>query len=159
MEKLLLPKYVFADITVFMRVEDGTYLNISDFSVYGEDNEKLRLNSDSQYVVMLCSFFYVCIAKKEGQKPYVCDITLGELLELAGINDEVFPKRFKGIYEGENDDLLAMLCARKIMDYRWGKIVRGDGNTYGFYRQGYHKVNGKNRKRSFLVLKKAFYKA
>lgn len=158
-EKLLLPKYVFTDITVFMQTESGIYLNLSDFIVHGKENEKIHLNSNSQYVIMLCSFFYICIAQKEGVQPYICDITFDELLELAGIHDKSFLKRFKGSYGDTNEDLLAILCAKKIMDYRWGKVIKSDGNAYCFYRQGYHRVNGKNRRHNSLVFKKTFYKA
>lgn len=159
MEKLLLSRYVFTDITVFMRTSDGTYLNLTDFIVSGKENERLRLNSDSRYVIMLCSFFYVCVARKEGAKPYVCDITFDELLELAGIHDKSLLTRFNNSHGDLNEDLLAILCAKKIVDYQYGKVVRGSGNTYGFYRQGYYKESGKYRRSMFLVFEKPFYEA
>lgn len=153
MEKLLLPRYVFTDITVYMRTGDGEYLNLTDFSLYEKENERVLLNSASRYVIMFCSFFY--LAHKNGIKPYVCDISLNELLELSGIHDKAFLKRFD-----TNEECLAVFCAKKIMDYRCGKVVRDDGDTYSFYRQGYCIENGKHKKmRNVLIFKKKFYAA
>lgn len=153
MDKLLLPRYVFADITVYMKVGKGEYLNLTDFAISEKENERVFLNSDSRYAIMFCSFFY--LAHKNDTKPYICDISLNELLELSGIHDKTFLRRFD-----TNEECLAVLCAKKIMDYRYGKAVRGSGNIYRFYRRGYYSENGKYKKRSkVLIFEKRFYEA
>lgn len=154
----MLPKYTFADITVFMKTENGEYLNITDYRILEEDNEKMHFNSNSRFVIMFCSFFYNSY-KTQGQKPYICDITLKELENLAGIHDKSFLKRLNTSVDNDNEDLIAVLCARRILDYRYGKAVRADGNIYAFYRQCSYKVNGKNRKKKSLVFEKQFYEA
>lgn len=157
-DKLMLPKYTFADITVFMKTGEGNeYLNITDYSVL-EENERLCFNSDSPYVIMFCSYFYNSY-KKDGQKPYICDISFEELLDLAGIHDKGFLKRFDGASEGANEELLAILCARRILDYRYGRAVKGNKGTYSFFRQTSYKVDGKSRRHLSLVVEKQFYKA
>lgn len=149
--KKLLSKYNFVDISIYMRVQTGEYVNITDYIV-SDDNEHISLKSDAKFVLTFCSFIK--------QERYACSITLTELLKLAGIHDTAFLRRFKdSLKDGDNDELLAVLCAKKIVDYNYGKILRKDGNenTYSFHRQGYTKVEGKNKRIYPLIFEKTLY--
>lgn len=149
---VFLSKYAYSDLTVFMRTGTNVYLNITDYSVT-EENERVTLQSDSPFVIMFCSLFYT--AFKRDIKPYICDISFDELLELAGVHDTTFIKRF-----GEADkDLLAMFCAREIVDYQRGKIVRDADTRYSFYRQAHVREGDKYKKRKTVVFTKEFYEA
>lgn len=146
--ELLLPKYSFADITVFMKSNDSNYLNLTDFDISDEDNERLSLGSDSPYVLMFCSFiYYKC--REKNDKLFACDVSIEDLMKLAGISDRNFFKRFCSGEDG-NEKLLAALCAKKILDYRYGRAVKEQQYTYSFFRQYYKKDKA-------LVLQKKFY--
>lgn len=155
---MLLPKYSFSDITVYMRTKDGKYLNLTDYEIAFKENERTAYKSKSKFIIVFCSFFYNAY-KKRGIKPHICDITLTELLELAGIHDERFAKKYDDVDNGE--ELLAMFCAKKIMNYRLGKIVKTNDKDklYAFYRQAYQADEGKNKKIKRLVFVKKFYEA
>ena len=158
MEKLLLPKYAFVDITVFMKTSEGDYLNLTDFDIASSENEKLRFESESQFIMMFHSFFYPML-KKKGIQPYICDITIDELLALAGIRDKSFLSRFVNSDKEMDYQLLSLHCARKIADYRLGKIAKTNEDTYEFYRNGYSKTSGKYKKEKNLICTKRFYQA
>lgn len=158
MEDILLPRYTFEDITVYMRTRKGDYANITDYTIADENNERLVIESNSDYVLMFCSYFYNSHKKKCIRR--VCDVSIEDLLALAGIGDACFPKRFKDGCD-DNIDLLSMLCARKITNYNYGTAIQSKENptTYSFFRQGWHKVNGKNRRYRLFILEKNFYEA
>lgn len=149
-----LPKYAYSDLTVFMRTGKNDYLNITDYSETDRTNEHVAFQSDAPFAIMFCSLFYSSF-KDKGIKPYICDVTLEELCDLAGVHDASFVKRF-----GEaNKDLLAIFCAREIVDYQHGKIVREANNRYSFYRQTHIREDKGYKKRKAVVLTKEFYEA
>ena len=159
MENLMLPQYRFTDITVFMNTNNkGEYLNITDYSFVEEENERLYFESDSPFIIMFCSFCYPSCRNK-GETVYICDITLEELTSMAGVRDKAFLKRFSSSEGESHNELLAILCARRILDYRYGKVIKGEDNTYSFYRQASYKVDGKVRKKKSLICEKHFYQA
>lgn len=153
---MTLPKYAYSDLTVFMRTSDKDYLNLTDYDIMAKENEHVELQSESPFVIMFCSLFYTAFKGKT--KPYVCDVSFDELLELSGVNDKGYVQRFVGKF-GENKELLAVLCAKKILDYQCGKVVRESKGRYSFYRQGYTCVNGKHTKQKRVVFTKDFYEA
>ena len=153
-EYMNLSKYAYSDLTVFMRVDDNNYLNITDYSEGDNSNEHVEFHSDAPFAIMFYSLFYSSF-KDDGTKPYICDITLEELCDLAGVHDAHFIKRF-----GEtNKGLLAILCAREIVNYQHGKIVKEADNKYSFYRQTHVREGEGYRKRKAIVLTKEFYEA
>ena len=155
----MISKYTFADITVFQKVGGGEYINISDYDVAGVSNERRIFKSQSQYIIMLHSFSYErCLSLKS---IYVCDITVDELVALAGINNHRFIEGFKN-----NEDILALMCARKIYRYNYGLISKKDEYTYDFCRIANVNVNElvgldgyRYVKRHRPVFTKTFYKA
>lgn len=147
-------KYVFSDITVYMQVRDGYYINLTDFSLECEDTEYLSFNGKGKYVIMLCSYMYA-VNKKRGKENYACDITLEELIRLAGLGDEKIVMRFKSPSGEMHEDVLALLCAKKVLDYNYGRVVVKDDNTYSFSRQKY--IKGTKRKTQDVVVEKKYY--
>lgn len=157
-EFMFLSKYAYSDLTVFMRTGENDYLNITDFSVTEKENERVAFKSDSPFVIMFCSLFYTAF-KGKGAKPYVCDLSFEELVELSGVRDKAFMKKFNSVFGEEREKLFAILCAKKMLDYQCGKIVKDAENTYSFYRQGYTLENGKHKKKKVLIFTKEFYEA
>jgi hypothetical protein len=137
----LLKRYTFADITVFMNTGDsGQYLNLTDFEIT-QEKEILEFDSNSKYIMMFCSFMYHAYKRDcTREKPYICDVTIEELKLLAGIHDKNFIDRLRGC--SDEDELLAVIFAKKIMNYKQGRITRLDETTYQFDRQAY---NGKQK--------------
>lgn len=154
---MFLPRYAYSDLTVFMRTGKNDYLNITDYSITEEENERVTFQSNSPFVIMFFSLFYT--ASKSEIKPYVCDITFDELLELSGICDKGYVRRFVGTFGEASKEFLAVLCAKKILDYQCGNIAKDKGNRYSFYRQGYICENGRHKKQKKLVFTKDFYAA
>lgn len=147
--KKLLSKYNFVDLSVYMKTQTGEYLNLTEF-VISDDNEAIVLKSNSKFVIMLCSFI-----KKDR---YICDVTLSELLALSGIHDVAFLRRFKdSSNNGDNDELLAVLCAKKIVDYNYGKVIKKENEVYSFHRQAFAKIEEKRKKVYPCILEKVFY--
>ena len=149
-------KYNFVDISVLMRTGSGNYLNLTDLSL-SEQTKEVKLNTESKFVITFCTFLYG-LYEVTGQKKYVCDVTLEDLMGLAGIHNDSFVRRFKSNIEADTaDELLATLCAKKIMDYSYGKCVlkKENGVQYDFYRQTF-----KDGKRVYpLICSKFFYTA
>lgn len=156
--KGMLTRYTFPDITVFMRTDDGNYLNLTDFVISEPENERLRFASDSKYILMFQSFLYHSY-KNKNISLYVCDLDIDDLVKLAGIRDKSFLKRFTNSFKETDEQLLALFCARKIVNYRSGRITGDKEMVYSFYRIGYCMTNNKYKKEKNLVFKKKFYVA
>lgn len=156
-DKTWLSRYAFSDITVYMRNEKGTYTNLTDYTI-SDDNESICIKSNSEYVLMFCSYFYNAYKSKVACR--VCDISLNGLLVLAGIGDMSFIRRFDDGCD-KNESLLAILCARKITNYNYGVAMQDKENPmiYRFYRQFWEKdeETGRNRRYKGEVLAKEFY--
>ena len=149
----MLSKYNFTDISVFAKIKDTKYLNLTAFDMK-EQNEILDFRSDSEYVIMFHSFAYSRYA--DSKQVYICDITLDELLMLSGINDNRFIDRME-----KDKDILAVMYARCILDYNFGKAIKKEGTetVYDFYRRIYiKKEDGKAHRQRGFVLSKVFYK-
>lgn len=146
----MLERYNFVDISIFMRTSNGLYLNLTDF-ILSEENDLIDLGCKAEFVLVFFSF-----KKKER---YVCDITLSELLKLANITDKAFIKRLAGCSAGGNNrELLAIFCAKEIVNYRYGRILKDGEFTYTFHRQSFVKNEEGKKKRVYpTVLKKEFY--
>lgn len=151
---MLLPKYAYSDLTVYMRVGENAYLNITDYSVMEEENERITLQSESPFVVMFCSFLYTF---QSNVKPWVCDLSFNELMQLSGVQDKEFTQRFVNKFGEKNKELLAILCAKKVLDYQYGNIVKEPNNKCSFYRLCCVKKNDKYVKRKRLVFTKDLY--
>lgn len=153
MPKIGEPKeqYNFVDISVMMRKKDGTYINLTDFNFNVSVENTLVLSEiKSEFALVFCTF-----AKCMG-KLIACEVTLKELLALAGIKDR--SRMVSGIRNSAEPEfanqMLAVVCAKKIVDYAYGKCYRlGDSSlTYEFRRQIF-----KEGKRVYpIVLTKAF---
>lgn len=157
----MLPKYTFGDATIYMKTEKGDYLNLTDYGLEDTKHERFAFRSGSEYVIMMCSFFYKSY-RENGVPAYICDLSFEELLDLSGIHAPAFVNRFKDGSDSLNRDLLAVLCARKIASYASGKIVRAkdNKNCYHFFRHGYDKTaDGKLKHKAVPVFVKEFYKA
>lgn len=154
----MLKKYSFADITVFMKQRSGDYVNLSDFEIEEPENQILTLNASSKYVIILNSFMFNSNQIK-GEQNYACEIDLNELIKLAGITDHAFISRFKLKQKDYSEDIFAMLCAKRILDYRYGEIRKVQENTYSFARLGFETINGKKKKVHNVLFEKHFFTA
>ena len=154
----MLKKYSFADITVFMKQRSGDYVNLSDFEIEEPENQILTLNASSKYVIILNSFMFNSNQIK-GEQNYACEIDLNELIKLAGITDHAFISRFKLKHKDYSEDIFAMLCAKRILDYRYGEIRKVQESTYSFARLGFETINGKKKKVHNVLFEKHFFTA
>ncbi len=128
---MLRSRYNFVDISIFLRVKGNEYVNLTDYT-FTNENEQVILNDiDSEYAIMFCSFM-----KKER---YASEITVPELLTLADIKNQQFARQIAcGIDDDISQQLIAIMCAKKIIDYAYGRCVRVDDTAkiaYAFQRQ------------------------
>lgn len=130
-------KYEFVDISVLMKTNDGEYLNVTDLNLC-EEKEKLALNSNAKLLLSFCTFF-----KKER---YASEVTVEELLALAHISPKSPSVELltKGFDEETALQLIVQVCAKKILEYAYGRAIKRterDGIYYDFAR--HRRINGK----------------
>lgn len=153
-------KYSFYDIIVFKKTPNG-YIDITNFSFddkyYLSGNAFRHFECNSSYVLALwCGNCYL-----------YSPVTISELLTLANVKQKGFVRQCKsGIGDSKGDDVLAMLCAGKIISHKLGCVVLKEVNhlikakklsdtvTYEFMRK-----TNKNGKRNFVVLFEKLFKA
>lgn len=143
-------KYDFVDISVMMRKEDGTYLNLTDFNFNVSAENPLSLSGiKSAFALVFCTF------ARRREQLIGCEVFLEELLALAGIKGKRLVSQLRSGTEPEfANQMIAVVCAKKIVDYAYGKCLRleGESLTYEFHRQTFE-----NGKRVYpIVLTKAF---
>lgn len=143
-------KYDFVDISVMMRKEDGTYLNLTDFNFNVSAENILSLSGiKSAFALVFCTF------ARRREQLIGCEVSLEELLALAGIKGKRLVSQLRSGTEPEfANRMIAVVCAKKIVDYAYGKCLRleGESLTYEFHRQTFE-----NGKRVYpIVLTKAF---
>jgi hypothetical protein len=143
-------KYDFVDISVMMRKEDGTYLNLTDFNFNVSAENPLSLSGiKSAFALVFCTF------ARRREQLIGCEVSLEELLALAGIKGKRLVSQLRSGTEPEfANQMIAVVCAKKIVDYAYGKCLRleGESLTYEFHRQTFE-----NGKRVYpIVLTKAF---
>ena len=143
-------KYDFVDISVMMRKEDGTYLNLTDFNFNVSAENLLSLSGiKSAFALVFCTF------ARRREQLIGCEVSLEELLALAGIKGKRLVSQLRSGTEPEfANQMIAVVCAKKIVDYAYGKCLRleGESLTYEFHRQTFE-----NGKRVYpIVLAKAF---
>lgn len=143
-------KYDFVDISVMMRKEDGTYLNLTDFNFNVSAENLLSLSRiKSAFALVFCTF------ARRREQLIGCEVSLEELLALAGIKGKRLVSQLRSGTEPEfANQMIAVVCAKKIVDYAYGKCLRleGESLTYEFHRQTFE-----NGKRVYpIVLTKAF---
>lgn len=155
----MLNKYDFADITIFMRMsnDDSQYINLTEYEVGGE-NQILTLNANSKYIIILNSFMYNS-NKKKGENNYICDIDVDDLMKLAYLSNPAILMKFKSHLGKFYDELFAILCAKRILDYRYGEIVKVGENCYSFSRLSFNQSYGKKKKVRKELFEKTFYTA
>ena len=140
----------FVDISVMMRKEDGTYLNLTDFNFNVSAENPLSLSGiKSAFALVFCTF------ARRREQLIGCEVSLEELLALAGIKGKRLVSQLRSGTEPEfANQMIAVVCAKKIVDYAYGKCLRleGESLTYEFHRQTFE-----NGKRVYpIVLTKAF---
>lgn len=143
-------KYDFVDISVMMRKEDGTYLNLTDFNFNVSAENLLSLSGiKSAFALVFCTF------ARRREQLIGCEVSLEELLALAGIKGKRLVSQLRSGTEPEfANQMIAVVCAKKIVDYAYGKCLRLEGESlmYEFHRQTFE-----NGKRVYpIVLTKAF---
>lgn len=143
-------KYDFVDISVMMRKEDGTYLNLTDFNFNVSAENPLSLSGiKSAFALVFCTF------ARRREQLIGCEVSLEELLALAGIKGKRLVSQLRSGTEPEfANQMIAVVCAKKIVDYAYGKCLRLEGESlaYEFHRQTFE-----NGKRVYpIVLTKAF---
>lgn len=126
-------KYDFVDISVMMRKEDGTYLNLTDFNFNVSAENPLSLSGiKSAFALVFCTF------ARRREQLIGCEVSLEELLALAGIKGKRLVSQLRSGTEPEfANQMIAVVCAKKIVDYAYGKCLRleGESLTYEFHRQ------------------------
>lgn len=140
---MLKARYNFVDISVLSRTDDGEYINLTDYT-FTSENEKIKLNLKERFAIMFCSFF-----KKER---YAAGITVPELLMLADIKNQNFTKQIeKGVDKETSQQLIAIMCAKKIIDYDYGRCINIENTSaYAFQR---HKIINKKHVYSTVLTK------
>lgn len=143
---VLQKEYNFSDISVLYRMKNGTYINLSDFEFgLALVSEGVILEEQqSRYVLALFTPWTV-------NKNCLCPVTLPELLQLANVRNERFVIQTKTGTEDEGDTILALVCAKKIMNYGRGKCIlkeTSDGMVCEFMQ-----YNGYGQRRTVLIKK------
>lgn len=142
-------RYNFLDIYIFGRTVTGKYVSLSDWYLTNEPLSAVDIKSTSPFIIGFSTL--------QNREYYVSEITLEELITLAGISSSTnFVKQVKSGVEAEQaKTILALLCSQKILNYPFGRCVKEDGgDKIDFKRR--QLVNGK---RVFnTVLSKKFRK-
>lgn len=132
MISILKDRYKFVDISVLMRVNRNAYTDLTLIEL-GDNDDYIYVNTKSvgknpKFLLTFCTFI-----RKER---YVAEITVNELLALAGIKDGRYPDR---LLRDAGEELTAAICARKIVGYKYGSAQQikqtGKGYVYSFSRQ------------------------
>lgn len=149
----LKPNYKFVDFSILRKTSDGRYVDVTDFSFSDiEDTVIQTFNTNAPYI--LCMYVFAV------QEQYFCEVTVPELCNLAGIKpDGEFVKHLRNsIDEVVADEILAQLCANKIVNYLYGKAVKKENSTeYEFFRQSYNN-SAATARNCPCVLRKTFIK-
>ena len=125
--------YVYSDLTVYYRADNGKYVNISETEIGDSSRFYTIEKAEAKIVIAIFSFFY----KK--QKVLICEAEIDELVKIAGVKFSHSPSLFKG-----SEDLLAVLCARKMIGYQYGTLKPVGENVYSFCRKRRKDENGNN---------------
>ena len=115
----------FNDITVYQKIKDK-YLNLSDFSVEGE-NEYISIDSKSEYIVMFCAF---ANKKNRNEKKLidVCELDFEEIKFLGGYY-EGGKKKTQGKIILKFGELAPIIIAKEISGYSKGKLLIKDNKA------------------------------
>lgn len=127
---VLQKKYSFSDISVLYRMKDGAYINLTDFE-FGIVPESVAL--EEQHSRYLLALFTPCTVSRNS----LCPVTIPELLQLANVRNERFVIQTRTGTEEEGDNILALVCAKKILNYGRGKCMlkeTADGMVCEFMR-------------------------
>lgn len=146
-------KYNFVDISVLKKKRENRYVNMTDFT-FGLEVEEILLNSSEEYLLLFPSYTQ--------DVKYVAPTTVQELLTLADISCKPFVKQmYTGLEEESANEIVAHLCAKKILDYSYGKIIQSEKNlnVYKFQRQKFEiNEEGKRHRIYPTVLTKTFHR-
>lgn len=152
MNEILKDKYNFNDMFVFKKVIDNTYINLSDY-------EMTDILTDAIVIEGVNSDFAILLFTGDSKENYIAEATLKDLIILADIKNEAFLRQVRtGVDYESNMSILGWLCAKKILNYKYGKCTRTnvdiDCITYEFQRTKFI-----NKKRIYqIVLSKDFSK-
>lgn len=144
----LLKKYNFVDIYIFGKADNGEYISLTDWYLCKE-NATLKFDTDSQFLVGFSTY--------QNREYYVADISIDELIELAGLNPNTHfvSQMLNGVDDEQSNNLLAIYCSQKIVNYNNGRCCLVDNNTYAFKRR---KNIGNGKRTMEVVLAKELHK-
>lgn len=121
----------FNDITVYQKVKNKQYLNLSDYSV-SDTNEYISLDSDSEFIILFCAF-----ANRKNRKDKklidVCELNFEEIKFLGGYY-QGGKKQTQEKIVLKFGELAPIIIAKEISDYHNGKLII-NGNTASFKRR------------------------
>ena len=113
---MLKTSYNFVDISVLLKTGRNEYINLTDFSLTGE-SRKLVLEAEEDLLLTFCAF--------DRQNLHISGVTVGELFTLADIHNDSFKGQLvSGMDTAFATQISAMLCAKKIMNYNYGRCVK-----------------------------------
>lgn len=103
-------KYDFVDISVMMRKEDGTYLNLTDFNFNVSAENPLSLSGiKSAFALVFCTF------ARRREQLIGCEVSLEELLALAGIKGKRLVSQLRSGTEPEfANQMIAVVVRRRL---------------------------------------------
>lgn len=124
---LLKNNYNFSDIYIFGKTLEG-YISLSDYEL--SYNCCIQFRCSSRFLIGLPSV---------NGGYYISDITLDEIITLAGLKvNTSFIKQIRyGVDAEAADEMIAIVCAKKILNTTFGKVYRSDDNaiSYSFRRR------------------------
>lgn len=155
----------FIDVTVCSQIQQNgrkhLYKNLTDASTHSSDTILFRFDN-------IKSPLAIVIVTNGVTDCYVAEITIQELMEIAGMRQSEYEKIKKGFEKRgtKSDDeyaseVISFYCAKKIVDYSKGRVVRIDGDkpTFKFFRERFIQLpNGKRKRDSEPVIVKEFEK-
>lgn len=138
-------KYSFNDIYVFGKTMDG-YISLSDYEL--SYNCCTKFNNESRFLLGLPAI--------EGY--YISEATIDDIMALAGMSPTTnFIRQCRhGVDLETSDALIAILCAKKILNTKHGKIELCDDEQL-IYSLSRRKTDGNSRAYG-VVCKKQFVK-
>lgn len=121
-------RYYFTDISVMMKMDNGTYVNLTDLDIC-DDKENIVLNCTDKFVFTICAFCK--------QAVYAAPVTYDELVELSRTK-KVIKSVTSAIKDTQTAEQIgAQIAAKKILDNAYGYVEQclgGDELRYEFKR-------------------------
>lgn len=138
----------FVDITIYRRLENNIFLNLTE----SELDDLSSTSALTYYNIEGISkeYNYAIAVFSSSGLTYITGATIDDIVALTGITNNAFIRQLQtGIDNQVAADMLASNCAKKIVDYRYGRCLQelrdNSGQVYYNFQRVTFKDGGKRK--------------